>query len=145
QKQVRASRIESMNELATISPIVVAQANLIARGGADSAAYEGVLVTVESVTVNSITVMINGRELFGAFKLDGDLVVSGAFFEYRGTVVGEVFSRISGILRVGTAPFDAGEYLLSPRAEGEVVPQNPRVVISTIEAINNASNPNYIA
>jgi len=144
QKQVRAASIESLNELATITPITIPSANLIARGGADAVAYEGVIVRVEGVSVASTEVMVGTSVLFGAFRLEGDLVVSGQYYEYRGTVVGEVFSSITGVLRVGTAPFDAGEYLITPRAEAEVVPQNPRVVINSIGNINNASAPGYV-
>lgn len=141
QKQVRAARIETNNELGTVTPYVISAPNLIAKGGADAAAYEGALVTVESVTVKETTVTTPNGQIFGAFRLDGDLVISGVFYQFQNPVLGEIMTRVSGVLRVGTAPFDAGEYLLSPRSSGEVVPQNPRTVVSTIAGIQDPASP----
>lgn len=144
QKQVRAARIESMGELATVTPYVVASPDIIAKGGGDAAAYEGSLVRVDSVTVKELMVTTPGGQIFGAFRLDGDLVVSGQFFQFPGPVVGEVFTTISGVLRVGTAPFDAGELMITPRGPGEVVPQNPRTVVTSIAAIQDPASPDRV-
>lgn len=145
QKQVRAARIESSGNLAPVMPVVVASPEIIARGGADAVAYEGVLVKVESVTVDSLTVTApGGGEIFGAFRLAGGLVVSGQFYEFPGPVAGEVFNSITGVLRVGTAPFDAGEFMLTPRTATEVSPQNVRSVAGSIAAIQDPASPDRV-
>ncbi len=144
QRQVRAVRLETNNELVNIEPIVIDSPNLIAAGGADAAAYEGVLVRVNSVTVSEIMVTTPGGSIFNAFRLDGGLVVSALFYRFNGPVVGEIFTQVSGILRLGTNTFESGEYLISPRDAAEVVPQNVRLLADTIAAAVDPTSPAFI-
>lgn len=141
QKQVKAARVDSTGQRAAVEPILISDAALIAAGGPDAAAYDGVLVKIEEVAVTETEVMNNGSEIFGAFRIQNSLVVSGAMYEYRNPQPGEQFTAISGVLRIGTAPFDAGLYLLTPRFSSDVVAKNAAAVVTSIAGIQDPTSP----
>ncbi|MBI4815445.1 MAG: hypothetical protein HY791_04275 [Deltaproteobacteria bacterium] len=141
QKQVSAIRVEATGQ--TVAPVAIEidSADRIATGGPDSAAYEGSFVVVREVSVTETTVKIGSNEIFGAFKIDSSLIIDDEFYAYRRPQVGEQFSSIAGILQIGTSPFDSGEYLLTPRAAGDVVPKNQAAVVSSLKDIQDPASP----
>lgn len=141
QRQVKAARVEPIGQRVAVDPIVINEANLIATGGPDAEAYDGVLVRLEAVSVTETTVTVNSFEVFGAFRIQNSLIVSGQMYEYRNAQQGEEFTSIAGILRLGTAPFEAGEYFLTPRLPSDVVPKNAAAVVRTIAGIQDPNAP----
>lgn len=142
QKQVKASRVESSGETVAITPVAINDVSAVAKGGSDSAAYEGVLITVSEVHVTAQKAMgPTSMEIFGAFRIDADLIVGGDYYQYPQPQPEEAFTSISGVLALGTAPFNAGEYILNPRSEGEVVPKNAAAVVRSIAGINDPASP----
>ena len=143
QKQVQVSRITNSGNTGEIKPITISDITKIGRGGAEAPAYEGVLVRVESVSITNTEVQINNMNYFSAFEVESSLIVSGSWYRYGQPLLQENFTSITGILRLGTAPFDAGEYLLSPRFQGDVVAQNSAQIVTAITDIQNPSAPGH--
>lgn len=143
QKQVEAADISNSGTKGTIAPIEIERADLIATGGEKAAQYEGVLVKVNETTITTTDVQPNGMPIYGAFVVDQSLIVVDTMFEYTNPVVNEVFTSIAGVLRLGTAPFDGGQYMLAPRFAADVVPKNAAQVVRTIRDIQDASAPGH--
>lgn len=141
QKQIEAARIETSGQTADVAPIVVADPSTITNGGADALTYEGVLVSVAEVQVTNVDALTPNGEIFGAFRINADLIVSGLYFQYRNPQQGEQFSSIAGVLRLGTAPFDAGQLMLTPRTSSEVQPKNAVAVVRSISGLLDPSSP----
>lgn len=140
-RQIRATRLTKSGQRGTITPIKVSKVSDIGRGGVDGPSYEGVLLRVEAVAVSTTDVKINGMDLFYAFEVESSLIVSGSWYTYRNPVPAEQFTSITGILRLGTAPFEGGQYLLSPRFEADVVPQTAAAVVRTMADVQDPTAP----
>jgi hypothetical protein len=139
QKQLQASFVELVSDAPSAIPVEVDDPSAIATGGARAAGLEGVLVTVRNVTaaiVRDVPGATPGNSIFGAFQLAGGLVVSGTIFQYQ-AVANEEFESITGILRVGTAPFDAGVFMLSPRTSADVVSKTPKGSVTSIRQLQD--------
>ncbi len=114
QTQIELTRFDRAGTAAptpqTVSPARIAS-------GPDARAYEGVLVEVRDVEATQVRDIpgAGGSSIFGAFLVTGDLVVRNGLHMFSQPAQGARFARITGILRVGTAPFDAGIYGLFPR------------------------------
>ncbi|MBI2378732.1 MAG: hypothetical protein HYV07_32355 [Deltaproteobacteria bacterium] len=159
QKQVSALRVEATGQGPVCPPsastedrrriptcaVDIESADRIATGGTEASAYEGSLVTVREVSISETTVKIGDKELFGAFRVDSSLIVDDELYKYVNPVVGEQFTSITGILQIGTSPFDSGEYQLTPRAAGDVIPKNQATVVTSIKDIQDASSPGHPA
>jgi predicted extracellular nuclease len=143
QNQVQASRVTDSGQSGEIKPITISDITKIGRGGPEAPAYEGVLVRVESVSITNTEVQINNMNYFSSFEVENILIVSGSWYRYSQPLVQENFTSLTGILRLGTAPFDAGEYLLSPRFMGDVLAQNSAQVVTSISDIQNPSAPGH--
>jgi predicted extracellular nuclease len=139
QKQVKAASIAVTNR-GTIAPLEVSSPSVVLE---KAKAYEGVLLKLPEVAITNNLIMHNGTEIFNAFELENTLVVSGAMFRYSNPMVGEVFSSITGVLRLGTAPFDAGHYQLTPRFQVDVVPKNAAAVVTSIKDIQDITSPGH--
>jgi len=107
--------------------------------GNDAAAeaYEGVLITVANVS--AIRFDSGAIAEFGAFRLDGNLLVDDQLFRYRAGI-GETFTSITGFLRYS---YD-GKWSLLPRDAADVVssgnPLTPRpTAITEIQDPANAA------
>ncbi|MCK6545155.1 hypothetical protein L6R52_04750 [Myxococcota bacterium] len=143
QKQIEASAITNSGTKGTITPIDIERADLIASGGEKAEAYEGVVVKIAETTITSVDVQPNGMPIYGAFVLDQSLIVSDVMYEYRNPVVSEVFTSITGVLRLGTTPYESNQYLLTPRFEQDVVPKNQASVVRSIKAIQDPTAPGH--
>jgi predicted extracellular nuclease len=141
QKQVQATLVEDLGSDQPIEPVEISSAASIATGGSDSAAYEGVLVKIPEVEVTETMVQVRGMDLRNSFRITAGLIVSGELYLYRNPDVGEQFTSIAGVLRLGTAPWDSGEYMLTPRFVGDVVPKNGAAAVTTIAGIQDPSSP----
>lgn len=141
QKQVQASMVESMGETVAVTPYAILDVSTIAKGGADAAAYEGSLVSISEVQVSQQAAMTPTGEIFGAFRVNNDLVIGGDYYEYPQPGPAEQFTSIAGVLSIGIAPFNAGEYILSPRSAGEVVSKTAAAVVRSIAGINDPASP----
>lgn len=139
QKQIKAASITATGR-GTVEPLAVDNPTTVIDKAIN---YEGVLLKLPEVAITNADVMHNGSPIFGAFELENTLVVSDVMYEYTNPQVGEVFSSITGILRVGTAPFDAGLYMLSPRSALDVVPKNASAVVTSIPAIQDITHPGH--
>jgi hypothetical protein len=117
-----------------VAPLAVTASDL---GEVDGEDYEGTLVTLSNVSVESI-----GD--FGQFTLSGGVVVDDTLFRYT-AIVGETLTSITGV--VGYNIFSGGGFRLLPRSAADVVagerPTNSVTDLNdgTIErcAFNNAS------
>ena len=143
QKQIQVARITNSGQTGQVTPITISDISVIGRGGAEAPAYEGVLVKVESVAITNTEVQINGMNYFGAFEVANSLVVSGSWQSYRQPQLQETFTSITGILRAGTAPFEAGEYLLTPRVATDLAPENQAQNVTSIRDIQDANAPGH--
>ncbi|MBK8014134.1 MAG: hypothetical protein IPK13_22645 [Deltaproteobacteria bacterium] len=135
QAQVRV-RTFSTTGHATVSPVAFASPELLAQG-TSAEAYEGMLVQVSNVTATKLEVPSQSGSgvLFDAFEIDNTLVVSTEITTYR-VQASEGFERITGVLRLGTSPFSAGLYLLTPRKGADIESKTPRVFLSSIPEIH---------
>lgn len=140
QKQIEASAVDIVSSGAAVQPITVDDASAIATGGSRAEGLEGVLVKVSNVSATLVRDVpgAGGSSIFGAFQITGGLVVSNEVFNYR-AIEGESFTSITGVLRVGTAPFDSGIYMLTPRAKEDIASTNPTPTISDITTIQDPS------
>jgi len=143
QKQVQASRVTHSGQTGEIRPTSITDLSKIGRGGSEAPAYEGVLVRVESVAITNTQVEINSMSYFSAFEVESILIVSGDWYRYGQPLLQESFTSITGILRIGTAPFTAGEHLLTPRVMGDVVAQNAAQIVTSITDIQNPTAPGH--
>lgn len=141
QKQLQAARIDSAGAPVAIEPVAIEPPDRIGVGGTDAAAYEGVMVKISEATITESTVMVNGQEVFGAFRVTPTLIVSGQIYEYRNPQVGEQFTSIAGVLRLGTAPFEAGAYFITPRFAADVVSKNAAAEVRSIAGIQDPTSP----
>lgn len=139
QRQVKAASIMATGR-GTVEPLAVDSPSVVVE---KSKAYEGVLLKLPEVAITKTDVMNNGMPIFGAFEIENTLVVSDTMYAYRNPAIGEVFSSITGVLRVGTAPFDAGLYQLSPRFDIDVVPKNASAVVKSIKDIQDPTSPGH--
>lgn len=114
QSQIQLTTV-TVTGNATPEPMTVDPAS-IATNGADDEAYEGSLVRVENVEATQVRDVPGaaGSSIFGAILVTGGLVVRNGLTDVRADV-GETFSQITGVLRVGTVSFDEGIYALFPR------------------------------
>lgn len=141
QQQVQASRITITGQGTPAAPVDVDSVESIGSGGADAAGYEGVLVRVKTVSVTNTAIVNGGSDYFGAFEVANSLIIGGEQYTYRNPVIGETFTSITGILRLGTRPWEAGLYILTPRVEGDVIAQNAAQVLRTIADIQDPNAP----
>jgi hypothetical protein len=136
QKQLVAITVEVTGR-AAVEPLVVDSAQVLAE---KSKSYEGVLVRLNEVSVTGGEFMHpSGQTIFGSFQVENTVVVSNALFRYRTVAVGEVLTSLTGIMRVGTAPFDAGTYMLSPRSQLDVVLKNASSVVTSIRDLQDTT------
>lgn len=139
QKQIQGTFV-GVSGNAPVTPVSIADPATIATGGADAARYDGVLVQIGASTAVEAGKVAGaaGKEIFGAFKVGGGLVVSGGIYEYPATV-GEGFNSITGILKTGTFSYDSGISQLQPRSPSDVAPTI--APIGTIAALQDPSSP----
>lgn len=139
QKQIQGSFV-GVTGTGAATPIQISDPATIATGGADQARYEGVLVQIGASTAVEAGKVAGagGREIFGAFKVGGGLVVSGGIYEYPASV-GEAFNSITGILKTGTFAYDSGISQLQPRSPADVLPAV--APIGAIAALQDPSSP----
>lgn len=119
QIQLVSYTVESTQAL---TPRPVADPSAIATGGADAAAYEGTLIEVrdiEAIQVDNVPGS-GGATIFDAFIVTGQLVVRDRLYDGLRASAGQRFTRLAGVLQVGTRSFDAGIYALNPRGPGDV-------------------------
>lgn len=110
ETRVQADVITLSTTTATAEPTVISDPSVLASD--DTAEpYEGVLVKVESVTMEEALP-------FGEFSVTGGLKVDDAIFKYSG-VVAEVFASITGVM--GYTAFEDGGPRLLPRSADDVV------------------------
>ncbi|MCA9551038.1 MAG: hypothetical protein KC933_13475 [Myxococcales bacterium] len=145
QKQLSATFFGDAQSVMPATPKLVADASAISTGGTQADDYEGVLVKLENLTASVVTDVpgANGSSIFGAFVVDGGLIVSGTIYEERRVAVGEEFNSITGVLRMGTAPFDSGISMLTPRSADDVDRKNPIVTVDSVVAIQDPTHPDH--
>ncbi|HLT38458.1 MAG TPA: hypothetical protein VK034_19360, partial [Enhygromyxa sp.] len=94
-----ASGVSKIGSVAPPSPELIADPSTIATGGSMTEDYEGVLVRVENVTVESENP--DAPEDFNEFAVTGSLRVDDLFFDmddWTRPAVGTSFAAISGVL-----------------------------------------------
>jgi hypothetical protein len=145
QKQLSASFFGDAQSVAPATPKVLGDASAISTGGTQSDDYEGVLISLENLTAAQVRDVpgAGGNTIFGAILVNGGLVVSGTLYQEPRVQVGEEFTRITGVLRLGTAPFDSGISMLTPRDANDVVRKNPVVTVNSVVAIQDPNDPNH--
>lgn len=145
QKQLSATFFGDAQAVTPAAPKAVDEISALATNGPLSGAYEGVLVTVSNARATVVTDVpgAGGNNIFGAFVVDGGLVISGTLYQPPAVTVNEIFTTITGVLRLGTAPFDAGISMLTPRDGNDVVRANPPTTTTSIVALQDASNPDH--
>lgn len=143
QKQLSATFLGDATSNMPVSPKDIADASSIATGGSKAGGYEGVLLKISGVTASVVRDVpgSGGSSIFGAFMVDGGLVISGTLYEPPSVTMGEAFTSITGILRLGTAPFDAGISLFTPRDAADVVRANPPQLTTSIKQLQDDSDP----
>jgi len=94
-----------------VTPIVVADPADIATGGGLAEPFEGMLVTVENVTVTA------APDASGEFVVTGGLRVDDLIYSAGPVGVGATFSSITGILH-----FSFDDSKLEPRSAADLVP-----------------------
>lgn len=142
QKQIEASAVDRISGGGAVQPIAVDDPSSIATGGSRAEGLEGVLVKVSGVMATVVRDVpgAGGSSIFGAFQVTGGLVISGEIFQYR-ALEQESFITITGVLRLGTAPFDSGIYLLTPTKRDDVVSVNPTATITSIPMLQDPTTP----
>ena len=145
QKQLSASFIGDAQAVAPATPKAISDASAISTGGTQADDYEGVLVELSNLTAAVVRDVpgAGGSTIFGAMVVDGGLVISGTLYQEPRVQVGEEFTRITGVLRVGTAPFDSGISMLTPRSGDDVVRKNPIVTVNSVVALQDPSDPGH--
>ena len=100
----------------TVSPMVVSASD-VSDTGPDAPAMEGVLVTVQSVTVQSIDPPAdpNDSAPINEFTVNGGLRIDDFLVPYALPMVGDAFTGITGILRYGF-----NNYKLVPRDQSDL-------------------------
>ncbi len=143
QLQISATAVRTVRS-ALVDP-TVADPLLISTGGADAEALEGALVEVRGVTVASTDVMVGGSSVFGAIQVDGGLIISNSARVLPTVAVGERFLSIRGVLRRGTAAYEAGASLLTPRAASDVELETQATVARNLAVLLDPAAPGYSA
>lgn len=145
QKQVEATFVEPNGSGALPEAVVVDDPSSISTGGSRGPGLEGVLVKVNNVTADLVRDIpgAGGSSIFGAFRVTGGLIVSGEIFQYR-AVEQEQFISITGVLRVGTAPFDSGIFMLTPTKRDDVVSLNPTPTITSVATLQDPNAPDRV-
>ncbi|MEQ9496134.1 MAG: hypothetical protein RIT81_04725 [Deltaproteobacteria bacterium] len=143
QKQIEATAVDIISAgSGAVQAVPVDDATSIIAGGARAEGLEGSLVKISNVAATVVRDVpgSGGSAIFGAFQVTGGLVISGEIFQYR-AIEQESFITITGVLRVGTAPFDSGIYQLTPRSRADVVSSNPTQTITSIPELQDPSTP----
>jgi hypothetical protein len=96
----------------------------LATAAPQAAAYEGVMVAVNNVTVGQINLMSGPGDVpeNREFSVDGGLVINDLFYLITPVSVGQTFNRIQGILR-----FANGNSKLEPLSANDVLQGESRV------------------
>lgn len=141
QSQIAATRVEATGASETLPIVTVAPGDIVTGGGL-SDALEGSLVRVENVSVTEFNVTIGTSELFGSYRVTGNLIIWADRDLYqleRFWQNGETLTFVQGILRLGTTPFNAGASMLSPRSREDW--NSTRIALSSIAQINDPATP----
>ncbi len=143
QKQLSATFLGDATGNMPVSPKDISDASSIATGGSKAGAYEGVLLKISGVSATVVRDVpgAGGSSIFGAFMVEGGLVISGTLYEPPAVMMGEAFTSITGILRLGTAPFDGGISLFTPRGAEDVVRANPPQLTTSIKELQDDTDP----
>jgi hypothetical protein len=107
------SSITKLTENATMPQAVVVNPADIKTGGSLASAYEGVLVKVENVTVDSLA-----PDAYTKFVVGGGLYVGMMMYPTISATVGQTFSSITGVVR-----FNRDNSKLEPRSASDLVAQ----------------------
>lgn len=142
QRQVRMTGYTVVGAGAA-NDVAISDLRSVAAGGAAAEAYEGVPIRISGVAISATTVTVNGFEVFGAFEVDSLLPISGAIYSYPNPVLAERFTSIAGILRLGTAQFEAGTTFLTPTSPADLVPEIPVTGTTTIRAVQDPNDPGH--
>lgn len=145
QKQLSATFLGDAQSVMPATPKALDDPSQIATGGMLADDYEGVLLTISDVNATVVRDVpgAGGSSIFGAFMVTGSLVVSGTLYQPARVTMGERFNSITGVLRLGTAPFDAGISLFTPRGPEDVDRANPPQTTTSIVALQDDSDPNH--
>jgi len=151
QIQLASPKAKVLESGAAPDPVTIDDPASIATGGAQAAAYEGVLVRVADVTVLEVGPATPESAPTGEFSVTGNLLVDDLFYALT-PEQGEVFDGIAGVLRFAwdnskITPRDEQDIDLGPAKlaafgpalvylnEGETGPTNPPLTVTlTTEA-----------
>jgi hypothetical protein len=102
--------------------------------------YEGTVVRLNG----TVATMINppgagGMPIYG-FQLDQKVIVATVLARYFAEV-GEEFTSVTGVYRLGTTNIDSGIYSLLPRTAADIVPKNPIARVTSIRAVQDPASP----
>ncbi|HOW52088.1 MAG TPA: thrombospondin type 3 repeat-containing protein [bacterium] len=100
--------VSSGNDLPT--PVLIADPADIATGGESADDYNGVLITVEDVTVSNVSLG------YGEFAVDGGLRIDDTLYTYTMPTVGDDYDSITGILH-----YTYDDSKLEPRDAADMV------------------------
>jgi hypothetical protein len=105
-----------------------------------TADYEGGIIRIlDAVTTGVNPAGAGGMMIFG-FQIDNRVIVSTNTARYFSRV-GEEFTAITGVYRLGTFAYDAGIFSLSPRTTDDIQPKNPIARVTSIRAVQDPASP----
>jgi len=107
-----------LDENATMPTAVVVNSSDIKTGASLADDYDGVLVTVENVTVLATHTGSVDGEKYNKLTVTGDLRVGNFLFPTLAGTVGDVFTSLTGVMR-----FNWNHHKLEPRSAADVVKQ----------------------
>ena len=117
QRQINTvNAITQLGAGVSVTPMIVNPAD-ISTNGLNAESMEGVLVTVQQVSVEAIQPPAGPGDMdpTNEFVVTGNLRVDDFFFSYVLPMVGQQYTSITGVLRLGN-----GDYKLIPRSIGDI-------------------------
>ena len=117
QRQINTvNAITQLGSGVSVTPMIVNPAD-ISTNGLNAESMEGVLVTVQQVSVEAIQPPAGPGDMdpTNEFVVTGNLRVDDFFFSYVLPMIGQQYTSITGVLRLGN-----GDYKLIPRNVGDI-------------------------
>ena len=117
QRQINTvTAISQLGVGANVSPMVVNPAD-VSTNGLNAVSMEGVLVTVQQLSVEAVNPPAGPGDAdpTNEFVVTGNLRVDDFFFTFVLPMVGQQYSSITGVLRLGN-----GDYKLIPRSVSDI-------------------------
>ncbi len=117
QRQINTvTAISQLGAGAVVNSMLVNAAD-VATNGINAESMEGVLVTVQQVSVEAINPVAGPGDMdpTNEFVVTGNLKVDDFFFSYILPMVGQQYTSITGVMRLGN-----GDYKLIPRSVSDI-------------------------